>query len=376
MLSFDLKTPVIPEGQKLYILHPGKSYHLFEAFKATQSVAADLPNLELPDGLSPLSADDIDTQIVRARALRDWLSLNSEERKRQEFSLDIDIYKDAPSRRFHDSYKETLDEILWGLDATTRIFVPSPFLDRDGFFCELEPARRKRVKFEGPRSARNFFYTGRPVSNIRNVPMRLIPPEILEEKSRNSVLTELDFQKTERMLRLYYGSFSIENSLTQTEIVIPQEIFRPADANVVNALANLLEENLQRLDKGATEAADFYDALFLAFDESGLQIHARLNSKGVHQVAARTIAPFLLSFFIGLPSDLSAEDAASQIVAHEVEVTNSECPDDEDYPRLIEERLFGIVDMLGEKEVSNICRRVKEFGSRTNAKVNSEVTED
>jgi len=375
MFRFDLKTPVVPEGQRVYMLHPGKNYHLFKKFIDNECISTDLPNLKLKDGVSPKAVRSLDAQIKRARALRDWLALSANHRKREEYSLKLDDYSVDPTRRFHESYKETLTQVLWDLPAGTRIFVPNPAFNKDGFFCELKNATEERIEFNGPRVARDFTYVGRPVRNIQSVSMRLVPPEVFENKSRTTILTELDYHESEKLFRLYYGSFSIPGSLTQTEVDIPSEVFRPADANVINGLANFLEENLQRLERGETKATSFYDALFLAFEEAELQIHARLNSKGIFQIAAKTVAPALLALFISVPATMSDDAFAKILKQRNVEVENTSCPDDKEFPRLIEDRLYGIIDMLGEKDISDICKRVRDFKKRTGAKVGSTLSD-
>tara|TARA_E500000318_G_scaffold110041_1_gene124470 strand:+ start:1020 stop:2129 length:1110 start_codon:yes stop_codon:yes gene_type:complete len=355
------------------MLHPGKNYHLFDRFIETNSVSADIPNISFPNRKAPNSIPTIDSQISRARALRDWLSLNSSERKRTDYSVALSDYENVEPRRFHESYKATLQRLLWELPENTPVFVPNPGLNNDGIFCELCSSTQDRVEFSGLSPADNFTYLGRPVRNVRKVPMRLIPPEVLDQKSRTSVITDLTFSQSEKMLRLYYGTFSILGKVNQTEIDIPSEIFRPADANIVNAIANFLEENLQRLERGETTPADFIESIFFAFDEAELQIHARLNSPGILQIAAKTVAPALIAFFMAMPNTMSAQEMASEIASKNIEIVNSSCPNDDDYPKLIGDRLFGIVDMVGEDNISDICMRVKEFKKRTGATVNSKI---
>lgn len=203
--------------------------------------------------------------------------------------------------------------------------------------------------------------------------MRFIPPEGLEEKHRNSVLTELEYESSEKLLRLYYGNLSIEGDLTQSQINIPSEIFRPADANVINAVANFLAENLQRYERGDADSINFYDSFFLAFDDQPIQIHARLNSRGVVQIAAKTIVPYLVAFFLSMPDALADADVVQNLKASNVEVINSMCPDKGEHIELMKEGLFGILNMIGEEDISEICRRVREFKSRTGATVKSEM---
>ncbi|NVJ92479.1 MAG: hypothetical protein HWE34_12515 [Methylocystaceae bacterium] len=369
MLHFDLNIPVIPAGQNVYMLHPGKNYHLFDRFKEYSCVSADLPGLDLLDGKSPALSERIDMQIRRARAMRDWLAMNAHDRKKNTYETDLDEFAKEDPRRFHNSYKETLIDLLWTIPAGTPIFVPSTSMLKKGFFCELGKASAPRVTFNGERSAKDFVYTGRPVVNIKQVDMRLVPPDVLEEKNRNSILTELDFESSEKMLRLFYGSFAIQGDLIQTEINIPSDVFRPADANIINGFTNYLEENLQRLENGVIDPADMLSSFFMAFDEAELRIHARLNSKGVVQVAAKTVAPYLLAFFLAIPEGLATEEIVRELANNNFQVSNSKCEADVETPRLIKERLFDIVSMFGEDQVIDICNRISELKARTGASV-------
>lgn len=373
MIRVDLNAAYIPADQKTFMLHPGKNYHLFGAFLNHGAVSSDLPNLELQNGRDPLGVANINTQIIRARALRDWLALSEDGRQQTEVRTQLADYADESTKRFHDYYREQLQDILWNLDKGTVLFVPNRDLGRLGFFCELEAPNMARVKFNGPGAAQNFLYTGRQVKNIKQVPMRLVPPEILEEKNRTSILTELDSELSERIFRLYYGTFAIENGTCQAEIEVPSENFRPADATVLSALANVLEDNLQKLEREELQPTEFLDSIFLAFDEAELQLHARLNSEGVVQIAARSVTPLLASVFLSLVGVASAQQILDETATRTLTIENSQCPEDDQYPRLIEERLFGIVDMLGEDQITLICDRVQELRERTGASTQAET---
>lgn len=98
MLHFDLRMPIIPLDQPVYMLHPGKNYHLFDSFKEYKCVSTDLPNLEINNGSDPLSRKNIDLQIKRARAMRDWLALNETERKKESYSTDEKDYFDKEKK--------------------------------------------------------------------------------------------------------------------------------------------------------------------------------------------------------------------------------------------------------------------------------------
>jgi hypothetical protein len=367
LLKVNLNAAVLKQDQRAYMIHPGKGYHLFAPFFGKGVIAPDLPELIIPDGKKPSKIKNIDAQIVRARALRDWLSLNSTEREKTEVSTKLTDYESTNTRRFHEAYKEHLTLILWQLPKGTVVFVPNVDLAGNGFFCELESRKAARVQFNGAREAKRFRYLGRPVKNIKSVSMRLIPPEILASKTRQSVVTKLDSYESERIFRLYYGSYSMIGGMTQVEVDIPTKLFRPADANVISGLANLMEDNLQKFERGEINATTFVDALFLAFDDAELQIHARLNSEGILQLAAKSISPMLFSVFIAISATHTPQQVVAEIRAHTVNVMNSKCPDDDQYPRLIEERLYGILDMMAENEIVEVCERTKDFLERTGA---------
>ena len=382
MYTVDLKVAVLEQDQPAYMVHPGKHYHLFQAFLRRRVIAPDLPELTLQNGLDPARDRSLDTQIMRARALREWLALNSEQRGQTRYSVDLEDYDGHVKRRYHDNYVETVRLIFWELPKGAIIFVPSSDLAGQGFFCELESPQMERVSFVGPRKANRFSYLGRPVRNIKRVPMRLIPRGVLNTMTRQSIVTILDGELSERVFRLYYGSFSIAGGMTQVEMNIPTKVFRPADAAILSGLANLLEENLQRFEHGQINATQFTEALFMVFDETELQLHANLNSPGTVQVAGKSLSPILLSAFMILAAALSAQEIidettirsqGNEIIERSIAITNTNCPEDDVYPRLIEERLFGILDMMGEDEIRLVCQRVEQFRQRTNASVNTVV---
>lgn len=382
MISVDLRAAVLEQGQPAYMIHPGKNYHLFAAFLGQGVVAPDLPLLSIPDGMNPRSHKSLETQIVRARGIRDWLAMNSTQRAETEIKVPLSDYADQKVRRYHDSYVDHMNSILWDLPEGSVIFVPNSDLAGTGFFCELESRMLPRKRFVGSREAKRFEYLGRPVRNIERVPMRFVPPEILDSKTRQSVVTQLDEELSERVFRLYYGSFSVVGGVTQVEIDIPSERFRPVDATVLSGVANVMESNLQRFEAGEMEATDFVDALFLAFDEAELQLHARLNSPGIVQIAAKSVTPMLMSVLVCLSGHATAQELADEAAARAqdnapavraINLTNSKCPLDVECPRLIENRLFGILDMMGEDEIARVCERVEQFKQRTGATTDAQV---
>lgn len=378
LLTIDLNTPIIEENQKAYMVHPGRHYRLFGRFLRNHAIAPDLPELSVPDGKDPRSVADLDEQIFRARAIRDWLALPKDKRAETEVpTIDLNHYKsndEFNKRAYHDNFIDNMRLILWGIPKNSTIFIPNPDLAGSGFFCELHSADEKRISFHGSLEAKPFKYLGRPIKNIKHVPMRLIPPEILAEKSRQSIVTMFDNEQSEKLYRLYYGSFSINNSITQIEIDIPSSIFRPADSNIVNGAANFFEDNIQKLEKGEINPTTFLDALFIAFDDTELQLHARLNSEGVVQIAAKSVSPLVLSILIFLAGEVSADDLVAELnnrkahgISSQIKVINTKCSEDSEYPRKIENRLFGVLDMMGEQDLRLVCERLAEFKKRTGA---------
>lgn len=376
-IRIDLASPVIKADQSVYMLHPGKGYHLFGSFLSNSVVSTDLPNLDLTDGVAPIRTPELDAQISRSRELRDWLSLNESQREAKVVDTDLKSYLEAPKRRYHDAYVEHLQELLWNLPTGSVIFVPAPDLSMKGFFCELKPSTAPRVQFKGQNTAKHFTYVGRPVEHIKQVDMRLIPADVLDSKSRQSVLTELDKNLSERMYRLYYGSFIIKGGIHQIEVDVPSRTFRPGDSNIVNALANMVEDNLQKsLAKKArqqVEATSLEDAAFMAFDGSELQMHARLNSEGVLQIAAKSITPLIVSIILSLGTEAKAEEILEALKNTQITVENSRCPTDQAFTKEVEKGLYSVIDMMGEDNTADVCKRVTQLRNRTKVTTDTHV---
>lgn len=370
-IKIDLSSPVIKKDRPVYMLHPGKGYHLFGRFIANRAVALDIPNINVKDNSDPAKAPDIDQQINRARAIRDWLSLNQSDRDSTKVDLDIDYYKGREKRRNHDTYIDYLKNLLWDMPKGSVIFVPAPDLSLKGFFCELGSKEESRVLFHGSRNAKYFTYLGRPILNIKYVEMRFVPQDVIDEKSRNSVITELSEILSERMYRLYYGSFIISGSVNQMEVDVPTHTFRPGDSNIINALANLVEDNLQKAEANKKnpheeiEGTSLSDAAFLAFDESELRMHARLNSEGVLQIAAKSITPILVSIFLTFGTNVKAQEIIDAIDNDQIIIDNSKCPEEKELIAEVKAGLFSVIKMMGEDGVADVCRRVSQLQKRT-----------
>lgn len=376
-IHIDLASPVIKLDQPVYMLHPGKGYHLFGGFLANEALATDLPNLDIIDGIAPVRAMNLDAQISRGRELRDWLALNEAQRNVTKFDVDLNTYLNKPKRRYHDAFTDNLQEVLWNLPTGTVVFVPAPDLSMKGFFCELKSNTAPRISFKGQRSAREFTYLGRPVEYLKLVDMRLIPVDVLDAKSRQSVLTKLDSNLSEQMYRLYYGSFIIKGGIHQIEIDVPSSTFRPGDSNIVNALANMVEDNLQKLSASngshTIPATSLEDAAFMAFDGNELQMHARLNSKGVLQIAAKSITPLIVSIIISLGSEASAGEIFDALSNTQITVVNSRCPTDTALTKDVEKGLYSVIEMMGETSTADVCKRVTQLRDRTKVTTDTRI---
>lgn len=90
-LEIDLQLPILPKNHPVIMVRPGKRYHLHQSFLETKAVSPDFPFLKLPDQVNPIQAANLQKQLGRAMAFRDWMNDPVNERGLSP-SVDLDLY--------------------------------------------------------------------------------------------------------------------------------------------------------------------------------------------------------------------------------------------------------------------------------------------
>lgn len=323
-LEIDLKLPILPKDHPVIMVRPGRSYHLHASFLKAKAVAPDFPFLTVPDGVSPVKADDFQAQLGRAIEFRDW-SMTPEYERGLPPSADLERYA-----TFHEDRSQmrslltaAASEILWDLPDNALIYVPSANLEGYAMTGELAPRTNKRVTLLGTRHRASIPYLGRKLRGAKTFPMRILPSDVTEAP-RASGLTTFYFEgyARERLLRAHYGDYQLGEQVAMMEFVSDNDRFDARALARLTAISDLLDHYVKT---GKIEHPGMF--LFSASGTSGAEVHARINSRGGRLlVEASNLAPHLLRALLliaTMQNPVSAQDLEGLGQSNSINISNS-----------------------------------------------------
>lgn len=379
MVTVDLNTRVLPTGHRVFMVRPGSGYNLLKPFIDNQAIAPDLPFFDIPDGERPRDYSNVDDQIKRARAFAEWVK-TEETRSAPPPELELVNYakEDSPARVA--MYRNTADEILFGLPKGSLIFVPNPNLTESGLFGELAESEGKRISFFGTGHRSKFKYLGRKLNNAKLLPMRKLPPSFIDPMKRRNWIHEFDGRESELLYRQYYGDFEILGRKTVSEISVTKQRVIPLDLSIIGALTTLIDQNLLRYQHGDTDLLGMLEAVFLAPDDEGPVIHANLGSPGnlLVESVRRSAAPVLKVILALALAGFTGYEIHDFVDGGQLAITNSQSLPGVEGGSLDETQqlTYDFVRSTGRDSLNQIVELVRDFHDRTGGNVNASVNNE
>jgi hypothetical protein len=232
MVTVNLNTKVLPTSHRVYMIRPGSGYHLRQAFADNKAIAPDLAGLDIPNGTRPRDANNIESQVKRARAMSEWVK-TEETRAEPMPSSRIEDWAGGEKPHRLNMYRNTADEILHQLPKGTLIYVPNPNFTEKAMFGELVGPDEDRVKFNGTGHHSQFTYLGRKLTNVKFLPMRKLPKAFFPPMKKRNWTFEMDTRSAELLYRQYYGDFEIVGRKSITEIEVTKSRVYAPDLAIV-----------------------------------------------------------------------------------------------------------------------------------------------
>lgn len=275
------------------MVRPGASYRLARAFREASAIAPDVPLMNLANGARAANADDLDAQVRRGRAWRDWEKDGSRpeqgpSRSAGDYRVSVD---DGIS---HTRAKNTVLQIFDAIPEGALVFVPGASLGDYALLGTAAAPTADRVPVIRKWGEKQLVFQGRPLLNARQVPMRLLPPEITDRRKNRGIVAgrisqigqnDQDARDARiRLYREYYSSFAIDGGDAYAQ-------FRGGDAPfpaaALGSLVTLMRYVIEARIEGESAQAEGrvaapIDAMRLASltwsTDTDLLIHARVNS--------------------------------------------------------------------------------------------------
>lgn len=376
-IAVDLNTRILPSSHGVFMVRPGKNYHLYKSAKDFHVVAPDVPLLDIPNGERPIDQDNLDLQVRRGRAFRSWAE--SEETRSEPLpETDLNQYTNVENLPHHNRFVNVVEEILWGLPEGSLSFIPDFSLASAAVFGELVGPKDSRQKITGGGRFSNFLYQGRKLRDVKPIPMRELPPTALLSKKKNTTIVQIEGRDRQILYRQYYGDFEILGQKSTVQIATTKPRFTGPDAAIIGALATMVQEAWQRRAHGESSVPRLGEAAFLDLGDDAPAIHANINSPGEVLLEAVQRTPHVVKVIIALALALTgpelyelAQSGAIDIVntAHAAGVSSQETEETREF-------LFHFLNSAGADSVNEIVENIRVMNNRTGGNVDANIVTD
>lgn len=378
MVTVNLNTKVLPTSHRVYMIRPGSGYHLRQAFADNKAIAPDLAGLDIPNGTRPRDANNIESQVKRARAMSEWVK-TEETRSEQMPSSRIEDWAGGEKPHRLNMYRNTADEILHQLPKGTLIYVPNPNFTEKAMFGELVGPDEDRVKFNGTGHHSQFTYLGRKVTNVKFLPMRKLPKAFFPPMKKRNWTFEMDTRSAELLYRQYYGDFEIVGRKSITEIEVTKSRVYAPDLAIVGAVTNLVDQTIRRLEAQDAEMVSLLDVVFLAPEDDAPVIHANLGSQGEVLVeAVRRHSARVVKVLLALAVVYTGNEIWHMVENNQLSLANTQAIQGVGVEDLAETQqlTYDFVRSTGRPSLNDIVERVREFHDRTGGNVDATIIAD
>ena len=365
------------------MVRPRADYRLFKAFKNSSAIAPDIPLLQLAGGVTAEATKDLDQQVRRGKAWRDWEKDGSRPGKSPSVSLG-DYVLSLDNGISHMRLRNVAIQILDAIPEGALVFVPRASLSDDALLGVAAKPSDKRVAVID----RELKFLGRSLLNPITIPMRLLPSEVTNlRKNRGIVAGHIDDDYARiRLYREYFQSFTIEGGDTYAQ-------FRGGDApfpaGAVGSLVMLmrfvievrLEEEEARAANRRVQPVSAARIAQLAWaTNDDLLIHARVNSPfGRVTFQSARSAIFAATAFTALAT-LNADAQVIQDLANNAVQVNNVCDSlssvDESAPVQADEirqTLYDFYTIFGAQTCIQVLEALRETVEKTQGQVDAEA---
>lgn len=361
LLHVDLATRTLPDDPKVFFVRPGAHYHLFDQFVAKSAIAPDTPFLETLDGQGLKVANRDAQMLERARVLRIWGEAPSAKRGPRP-STDLDAYRtfleDRGPRMARTKLRNAAQKVLWEIPEGSLIYVPSSSLSNDAMLCEMGSRTAPRVSFNGSGKRQRLTYLGRPVRNVRLIPMRFFPREVTEPQGTQRAVFEFYGYAEQRILRTYYQDYQVGDMTSVVGLGNKADRFDARIAAQIIALAMSIQHH--------AETGEFIHPKEMLFGSQAFaapELHARVNSAdGQVQLEGRGSVQHVLKTFLiasGLVGTGAAVTLGTLLATGQLDLVNTAQQSGADVVQATKNAVVNYASAAGAKNVNEILENLQ-----------------
>lgn len=383
-----LDYPVIPQNHQVWIVRPGADYRLLKAFKNSSAIAPDVPLLALKDGVAAAATQDLDQQIRRGKAWRDWEKDGSKPEQNPSRSVG-DYVLALDDGITHTRLRNVTIQILDTIPEGALVFVPGASLSDDALLgIAAKPSDKRVVVTRQWREDRELKFLGRSLLNPVTIPMRLLPTEVTDlRKNRGIVAGNIDDKYARlRLYREYFQSFAIEGGDAYAQ-------FRGGDApfpaGAVGSLVTLMrfvievrleEEEARAAQRPVQQVSAARIAQLAWTTNDDLLIHARVNSPfGRVTFQSVKYAIFAATALTALAT-LNADAQVIQDLANNAAQVENVCDSlssvteaAQDQADEVRQTLYDFYAIFGAQTCAQVLEALRETVEKTQGQVDAEA---
>lgn len=365
----DLNAQIISAEKKIYVARPGRRYALYLNFLEQSIIFPELPFLDL-DASKPFSEqENLDSRILRARAIRNWYR-NPEGKELP--SRNIDDYKEIGGDRSLGQLRGVVSGYFQKMAQGDLVVVPPSSFSQDALIGELTAPPSVIVNAAAQHYGDEIFQ-GRSVKWLARIPKRRLPSQMLGAIEKPSALYILEKSLRYSIYEAAYGSYidlSSSDPLYTSRFNISSDDYNTQDDFRLLAFMNLIAANLKSFESGG-EFRGLFDSISSDLGGYAPDLRTNVNSPGYITISSNFGTPIIATvlFMLALTAGAAALDAGTKIT-----IGNSKAPAGDQCTAMVDERAKGTLDLLGLDGWPSACEAARKAAAAAGITTTTNVT--
>jgi hypothetical protein len=178
MLTVDLNTRVLSQDHQVFFARPGHAYRLYPEFVEHRAVFAELPLLDLTQGVPIEQQPRLNARIHRSRAIRSWYAAGRPEHRVP--SRELDDYPDGLGDRGVSQIRGSLLGLFGRARVGDLVVVSPKAYSLPALVGEFTDEAGNYVTHRSEKYGRQEFLTGRSVRWLGRTTRRKLPARVNE----------------------------------------------------------------------------------------------------------------------------------------------------------------------------------------------------
>lgn len=356
VLEIDLNTRIFGETEDIYVVRPGASHSLYDAFQAENAVFLDFPGMVLNPTQKPKNTKELREIVMRAIAIRDFHTSKAETRP----SDDLADYDGKASGRRLGRYIGAIERLYYDLPLGTLIVIPSKTDVGDVLFAEITgPVEIRKTVKRYPNEA----VMVRPVRWLGRKQRASFKPKLRGLLSRPDPVMQLDRTCRDEVLKAAFKQY-VFNDLNSTRLMTSEDDFSILDDLNIQLLTNYvagliaLSEDDDPVDGNvrlfeALEALEERPYVIPEMDQS-------ISSPGFQRIYGSHISALVIGAVI---TAALAVPAAAQ--TPEVRIKNSAMLAADPCSLHVQETYNSAMRLASKDDFDKLCERIKKTKENT-----------